>query len=228
MIDIKEPKGILQAYPLEKKEAIALDIIDEGLSIAKNPFMVFTGRKDSLVLLHLIRRFQNGRITIPILQIDTTVEFEDIYNYIEKMKKLWLFKLIRERNEEALQKLKIAENKEECCGRLKVEALKNIIGRKGIDYLFMDIRWDESEACTTETFILNKGTHTGIHPILLFTEKDVWDYIKKYNLPYCSLYDRGYKDIQCVPCTDSLKLKDEQNEQKEEEIKKRLKALGYM
>lgn len=44
-------------------------------------------------------------------------------------------------------------------------------------------------------------THkTLVNPIIDFTEEDVWDFIKAYNLPYCSLYDEGFKRLGCVGC----------------------------
>lgn len=44
-------------------------------------------------------------------------------------------------------------------------------------------------------------THkTMVNPIIDFTEEDVWEFIKAYNLPYCSLYDEGFKRLGCVGC----------------------------
>lgn len=44
-------------------------------------------------------------------------------------------------------------------------------------------------------------THkTLVNPIIDFTEEDVWEFIKMYNLPYCSLYDEGFKRLGCVGC----------------------------
>lgn len=39
-----------------------------------------------------------------------------------------------------------------------------------------------------------------VSPILQWTEKDVWDFLKGNNIPYCSLYDKGYKRIGCILC----------------------------
>lgn len=44
-------------------------------------------------------------------------------------------------------------------------------------------------------------THkTLVNPIIDFTEEDVWEFIRLYNLPYCSLYDKGFKRLGCVGC----------------------------
>lgn len=39
-----------------------------------------------------------------------------------------------------------------------------------------------------------------VSPILYWTEKDVWDYLKRMHIPYCKLYDKGYKRIGCIMC----------------------------
>ena len=39
-----------------------------------------------------------------------------------------------------------------------------------------------------------------VNPIYEWTDQDVWDYIRYYNIPYCSLYDKGYKRLGCVMC----------------------------
>lgn len=209
---------------LENKEFKASEIIKKGLEGAKNPLIFFDGRAESLVILHLLRKASNGKVTIPVLFIDTTQEFKEIYQYIEKMRKLWNFKLIIEKNEEALKTLKFAEDKEKCCTILKTKFLENAAKKYNIDRLFVfdhAINIDESFT-TQDSFKI-------MFPIQSFSREDVWDYIKKYHLPYCSLYDKGYTNIQCTLCTEPGQLRVERHEkQDEEEIKKRLKALGYM
>ena len=40
-----------------------------------------------------------------------------------------------------------------------------------------------------------------VHPLLEFTEVDIWAYIMQEQLPYCTLYAEGYRSLGCVPCT---------------------------
>ncbi len=209
---------------LEDKELKALEIMKKGLIDAINPFIIFDGRAESLVILHLVRRANDGKISIPILHIDTTVEFKEIYRYIEKMKKLWGLKLVTEKNEQALSTIKIGDNKEKCCETLKHNTLKNAIKKYDIDRLlvFNDGSFkSDIEQHASNCIIIN--------PIQHFSSKDRWDYIRKYNLPHCSLYDKGYNNILCVPCTDEVRpIKEQYSKQYEDEMKKRLKALGYI
>ncbi len=65
------------------------------------------------------------------------------------------------------------------------------------------IRWQESlrrakrqmvEVCRTDK------TKIFIHPIIDWTSKEVWEFIRVENIPYCSLYDEGFKRLGCVLC----------------------------
>lgn len=212
---------------LLKKEEEAIKILKNVYSKAANPFIAFTGGKDSLATLYLVKRVANHPMSV--LFIDTSAHFEEIYLFIGKMQKLWGFNLINERNEEALRTIKIAGDKGECCGRLKVQVLKNAIKKYNIDYLFTGIRRDEDVARRNEDYISSKEDHIRVNPIVYFTEKDVWEYIKKYNLPYCSLYDKGYRSIDCAPCSKPAEGPAERSgrAQDKEAVMDKLRKLGY-
>ncbi len=208
----------------EDKEKKALEIIKKGLNNAKNPFIIFDGRAESLVILHLVRRVKDGKIPIPVLHIDTTVEFKEINRYIEKIKKLWGLKLVTEKNETALLTIKIGENRGKCCEMLRQDTLNYAIEKYDIDRLLVfddGIIKPDTEPPSNNCII--------ICPLRHFSREDCWDYVKKYNLPHCSLYDKGYYNILCAPCTDKEKIEKKQNSKQDEvEMKKRLKALGYI
>ncbi len=50
------------------------------------------------------------------------------------------------------------------------------------------------------------SSKTYINPIIDWTENDIWNFIKSQNLPYCSLYDEGFRRIGCVLCPKASKL----------------------
>jgi phosphoadenosine phosphosulfate reductase len=213
---------------LEEKVKTSLNIITETLSRAKNPYALFTGRIDSLVMIHLIRRLQDGTINLPVLHIDTTIELPEIYQFIEKMQRLWGFQLVRESNDVALQTLIIAEDNELCCHLLKTETLRGAIDKYEIDFLFLAKRLDSKEK--DDIFFVNEKI-ISVNPLRNFFEKDIWDYIEKYNLPYCSLYSNNRKKIMCSPCTHTnFRKKPEKKEffEGEKDIAKKLRALGYV
>lgn len=45
-----------------------------------------------------------------------------------------------------------------------------------------------------------KQTKTVVNPIIDWTDEDVWEFIREYNIPYCKLYDEGYKRLGCIGC----------------------------
>jgi phosphoadenosine phosphosulfate reductase len=208
----------------EEKEKRSHDIISEALSRAKNPYTLFTGGKDSLVMLHLIQQLQDGKIPFPVLHIDTTVYFPEVYQYIDKMRKLWGFSLVRERNEEALQTISIAEDKKLCCRLLKTETLRKAIDKYEIDYLFFAKSRDEAKE---DPLLISKKNCELINPLHHFYENDTWNYIKENNLSYCSLYDRGFQKIDCIPCAKKINnVKSVKSE--DTTILNKLKGLGYI
>ncbi len=80
---------------------------------------------------------------------------------------------------------------------LKTVAMNDAIKRYRIDALFTGIRWDENPARSWEVFISprEKPAHVRVHPILPFTERNIWEYTFKNNLPIHPLYYQGYRSI---------------------------------
>jgi phosphoadenosine phosphosulfate reductase len=206
----------------------AKEIVKDTFSRAKVPFVEFTGGNDSLVVLHLVKELRHKPVSV--LFIDTTAHFQELYWYIEKMRKLWGFHLIQEKNDEALKTIRIAEDRVRCCSELKTKALENSIKKFGIDYLFTGLRREEQGERESKDYFLGCGQHVKVNPVVHFTDKDIWDYIKEHNLPYCSLYDKGYRNIDCIQCT--LPPRERLNESMEEkkdkkEVTEKLRRLGY-
>jgi phosphoadenosine phosphosulfate reductase len=157
------------------------------------------------------------------------VKFPEIYAFIDKISVLWNMPYVREKNEEALRRITIAANPGECCMKLKTKALQMAVAKHNIDYLFVAIRADEQEARKHAHYFAEHENHIRVHPLLDFTEADVWAYIKRLNLPYCSLYDKGYKSLGCAPCTKPAVGGPERGgrDSEKEKIMTELRKLGY-
>lgn len=56
-----------------------------------------------------------------------------------------------------------------------------------------------------------KTHRTTINPIIDWEDDDIWEFIKEYNVPYCCLYDQGYKRLGCVGCPMSYRQEAELN-----------------
>ncbi len=224
-------KRRLYEWTLEGKEKesrkLLKDVIEKfGM---EKVAVAWSGGKDSTTVLHLVKQ-EFGEIKMPVVFIDTSVKFKEIYSFRNKIAQDWHLNLIVVKNEEALKTIKIAQNKEECCYLLKTLPLSEAIATYGWQALITAVRWDEQEARANETYIISKENprHTRIHPILHFRELDIWAYIRKYNVPYCELYHKGYRSLGCETCTKiGTRAERTGRDQNKEEIMHRLRALGY-
>jgi phosphoadenosine phosphosulfate reductase len=96
------------------------------------------------------------------------------------------------------------ENRKLCCHIRKVESMKRAL--EGMEVWFSGLRRDQSVTRKNlkiverdEQFHLIK-----VSPLADWTKDDVWDYIKKHNIPYNPLHAKGFPSIGCLPCTKAV------------------------
>jgi phosphoadenosine phosphosulfate reductase len=92
-------------------------------------------------------------------------------------------------------------NAERCCGQAKVDALERALA--DVDAWITGIRREQAPT-RAETFKLEQDPKREIwkvNPLADWTERDLWNYIHRHDLPYHPLHDRGYSSIGCAPCT---------------------------
>ena len=156
---------------------------------------------------------------------------------------------LNERNRLEIEKLGFADDAfpfepESYVGNhlMKTVAMNVFIEENGVKALSTAIRWDEQEARTEEDYFSprTKPDHTRVHPILHFKERDIWDTIHKYNIPFCSLYYQGYRSLGAKGSTYKTSdipawKQDLENTperagrgQNKEGIMAQLRSLGYM
>lgn len=221
-------------WTLEQKEEKSLEVLRQALERFDGKIATtFTGGKDSLTVLHLLKRLGEGQVQVPVLNLDTTVKFPQIIEFRDRMAKEWDLNLIVTTNQEGLKKINIAVDHEECCLVMKAEAINMAVEKHGWKALITGVRWDEQPARITEEYFSERPEHTRVQPILHFSELDIWSYIEKYQLPYCDLYDQGYRSLGCEPCTvKSVRPRGDGPEregraQEKEQIMAQLRDLGY-
>ena len=97
------------------------------------------------------------------------------------------------------------ENRKRCCYLRKIEPLNRAL--KGVEVWISGIRKDQTVSRFSTKLVEWDETHKMIkvNPLLNWTEKQVWEYIKENNVPYNELHDKGYSSIGCQPCTRALK-----------------------
>ena len=220
---------------LQKKIAKSFEIIRKAQNLLrfKDAALAWTGGKDSTSMLHLIRTYYHGRVPYPVVFNDSHLEFPEIYSFIESVSKLWELKLIVVPHEaKDLTTFARSDPKERLriSRFMKLKAIRTIVSKYKFQALLAAIRWDEHQARSREKYFSRRSDHIRIHPMLHFTEKDIWAYIRKYQVPYVSLYDRGYRSLGEAPLTRiALPGEDERagREPEKEQIMEELRNMGY-
>lgn len=97
------------------------------------------------------------------------------------------------------------ENRKACCFARKIAPLKRAL--KDVDVWVTGLR--ASQSVTRESLDIvewDEGNNViKLNPLISWSEKDVWDYIKANHVPYNKLHDKGYPSIGCAPCTRAVK-----------------------
>ena len=90
---------------------------------------------------------------------------------------------------------------ERCCGEAKVDALERALD--GVEAWITGIRREQAptRAGAAKLERDQRRAIWKLNPLADWTEKDLWRYVYKYDLPYNPLHDQGYASIGCAPCT---------------------------
>jgi phosphoadenosine phosphosulfate reductase len=96
------------------------------------------------------------------------------------------------------------ENRKACCAVRKLKPLRKVLAT--VDAWICGLRRDQS-VTRTEVELVSWDAEFSIYkicPLYDWSEAQVWDYIKKNNVPYNALHDRGFRSIGCAPCTRAV------------------------
>jgi len=216
---------------LKELENRSIYILREAYVEFKKPAVLWSTGKDSTTVLWLCRKAFFGKIPFPVIHIDTTYKFKEMYSFRDRLAKEWNMDLVVAKNEEAIEEgVSPKEGKFECCTHLKTEALMKCLAQNGFDALILAIRRDEHGIRAKERYfsprdsdfrwnykdqplemwdqyqgIIAEGTHMRVHPILHWRELDAWEFIKEEKIPinpmYFSREGKRYRSLGCEPCT---------------------------
>lgn len=97
-----------------------------------------------------------------------------------------------------------------CCDILKVEPVRRAVQEMNVKCWITGLRCTEGRTRTNyrEVEELDKGL-IKLNPILLWYEREVWEYLALYNVPVNPLYKEGYRSLGCGPCTKISQGEDE-------------------
>ncbi len=201
---------------LEQLEEEAIYIIREVVGQFNNPALLFSGGKDSIILLHLCKKaFLPGRIPFPLLHVDTGHNFPETIKLRDELVEKYQVKLHVGSVQESIDQGKVIEEKGKYASRntLQTVTLLESIEELKFDACMGGARRDEEKARAKERIfsvrddfgqwneklqrpelfdMLNGQIHSGenvrVFPISNWTELDVWEYIRKENLEIPSIY----------------------------------------
>lgn len=176
------------------KVQIAIDRIRQ-FEPPEGYYVTFSGGKDSIVVKDLVKR---SGVKADYHYNITTIDPPELVQFI----KSYHPEVQRHHPEETMWQLIARKGdlptrlRRWCCSVLKE-------GRGAGRIIITGIRWAESnrrskrqmaETCMTD------NSKRFIHPIIDWSEEDIWNYIRGNNVAYCSLYDHGYKRLGCLLC----------------------------
>ena len=200
---------------LERLEAEAIHIMREVVSELEKPVMLYSVGKDSAVMLHLARKaFYPSPPPFPLLHVDTTWKFQEMYKLRDRMAQESGMELLVYRNQEAMDRgINPFDHGPLHTDMWKTEGLKQALHKYGFDVAFGGARRDEEKSRAKERiFSFRTATHgwdpknqrpelwnlyntrkaksesIRVFPISNWTELDIWQYIHLENIPIVPLY----------------------------------------
>ena len=197
-------------------EAESIEILREAVAGAERPVMLYSIGKDSSVLLRLARKaFYPARPPFPLLHVDTTWKFREMYAHRDRAARESGMDLIVHRNEEGLAAgvSPFTHGSSYYTDVMKTEALKQALDRHRFDVAIGGARRDEEKSRAKERIFsfrsqghrwdpkaqrpelwsvyntrIRPGESIRVFPLSNWTEFDVWDYIRREQIPIVPLY----------------------------------------
>ena len=200
---------------LDRLEAEAIYILRETVAECEKPVMLYSIGKDSSVLLRLAQKaFYPEKIPFPFLHVNTTYKFHEMIEFRDKTAKELGLNMIEFINEEGLSRgVNPFTSGAAYTDVMKTEALKKALKRYRFTAAFGGGRRDEEKSRAKERVCsfrdenqvwnpkaqrpelwklynmrLNEGESIRVFPISNWTEKDIWQYIRREEIPIVPLY----------------------------------------
>lgn len=241
---------------LDELEAEAIYIIREVAAECENPVMLYSIGKDSSVMLHLaMKAFYPEKPPFPFLHVNTGWKFREMIEFRDRRAKELGIEMLEYINPEGVEKnINPFEHGSAYTDIMKTQALKQALKKYGFTAAFGGGRRDEEKSRAKERIFsfrnaahawdpknqrpemwklyntqISKGESIRVFPISNWTEKDIWEYIKREEIPIVSLYGAAERTVVerggNLIMVDDERMKLEEGE--EPELKKvRFRTLG--
>lgn len=197
---------------LDELEARSIYIIREAYARVNPLAMLWSIGKDSTAMLWLVRKAFFGRVPFPLVLLDTAMEMDEVYSFRDMLTEKWDLPVISHPcppEEEMDATLPPATR----AAMRKTEGLKTLLAKEKFKGIICGIRRDEQGLRAKERVFSPRSLdgswdfkdqpaefwdqyktevpddcHVRIHPILHWTELDIWRYMQRENIPLCNLY----------------------------------------
>jgi sulfate adenylyltransferase subunit 2 len=200
---------------LDQLEAEAIHVIREVAAELEKPVLLFSGGKDSIVLLHLARKaFRPGTVPFPVMHIDTGHNFPEVIAFRDRHVPDVLVASVQESIDRGRVRDEPSRN------GLQTTTLLDALSEHGFDAAFGGARRDEERARAKERVFsfrddfgqwdprrqrpelwdiyngrVRKGEHVRVFPLSNWTELDVWEYIRVEGLGLPSIYFAHEREV---------------------------------
>jgi sulfate adenylyltransferase subunit 2 len=201
---------------LQQLEAESIHIIREVAAEFARPVLLYSIGKDSQVLLHLARKaFHPAPLPFPLLHVDTTWKFREMYAFRDRQAAEQGLRLIVHRNQRALDEgiNPFDHSSQKYTFALKTQALLQALEQGGFDAAFGGARRDEEKSRAKERIFsfrdrngqwdprrqrpelwnlyngrIDKGEGVRAFPLSNWSELEVWQYVRSEKIPVVPLY----------------------------------------
>ncbi|MFM8482496.1 MAG: sulfate adenylyltransferase subunit CysD [Actinomycetota bacterium] len=194
----------------------AIEIIREVAAETRSPVLLFSGGKDSAVLLHLASlAFDPGRIPFPVMHVDTGHNFPEVIAYRDEMVHRYGVDLVVASVQASIDSGRVVEDPSPRASRNRLQSvtLLDAIAEHGFTAAFGGGRRDEDKARAKERILsfrdrfgqweprsqrpepwnllnpqIRPGEHLRAFPLSNWTELDVWRFIEQHDVPLPDIY----------------------------------------
>ena len=204
-----------QLTHLDKLEAEAIYIMREVAAECEKPVMLYSIGKDSSVMLHIaMKAFYPEKPPFPFMHIDTTWKFREMTEFRDRKAKELGIEMLVYQNEDGIERgINPFEHGAAYTDIMKTQALKDTLDKYGFTAAFGGGRRDEEKSRAKERIFsfrnkshgwdpknqrpemwklfntsINKGESIRVFPLSNWTEKDIWQYIRRENIDIVPLY----------------------------------------
>src|ERR687897_1527422 len=213
------PPSIRPCYELthlEALEAEAIHIIREVAAEFERPVMLFSGGKDSAVMLHLaVKAFAPAKLPLPVMHVDTGHNFAEVIDYRDRRVAELGVRLVVASVQDAIDAGRVVEETGPRASRNRIQTvpLLEAIEEHGFDAVFGGARRDEEKARAKERVFSfrddfgqwdpknqrpelwslyngrhRKGEHIRVFPLSNWTELDIWQYVAEEQVELPTIY----------------------------------------